>query len=219
VTQVLGIDGSITKLGLTLVNSERPRAPHVTVVFSESQREPTIADRLARWRLIVSKTIRFVRMFDDGTPLYIVIESPLYSAKTMGSQHDRSGVWWMLLERLERTFSKVEIMLRTESAGEIREAPSGAWMERPVRFAECSPTTAKLYWTMHGHASKEAMLAAARERFPGVPIVDHNAADSVALAAMGARRLGFPMEPEQTMILPLTLNTVHWWDEPEEGTL
>jgi Holliday junction resolvasome RuvABC endonuclease subunit len=48
--------------------------------------------------------------------------------------------------------------------------------------------------TGDGNADKKKVLAAVRDRFPGVRIPDDNVADAVALAAAGARWAGFPID-------------------------
>jgi Holliday junction resolvasome RuvABC endonuclease subunit len=52
--------------------------------------------------------------------------------------------------------------------------------------------------TGSGTAKKKDVLAAMREKFPGVSIPDDNVADAVALAAAGARWLGVPIDGAMT---------------------
>lgn len=54
-----------------------------------------------------------------------------------------------------------------------------------VSYAAVSPSTLKKWATGHGHAKKLAMIAAARERCPGVEIKDDNQADAILLALWG----------------------------------
>ena len=59
-----------------------------------------------------------------------------------------------------------------------------------------SPTTRAMYATGNGRAKKPEVLAAMRATFPDVRLSDDNAADALALLAMGSRRLGSPLEVE-----------------------
>jgi crossover junction endodeoxyribonuclease RuvC len=59
---------------------------------------------------------------------------------------------------------------------------------------EVAPTTRAMYATGSGRAKKPEVLAAVRLSFPGVRVSNDNAADALALAAMGSRNLGRPLE-------------------------
>ena len=50
------------------------------------------------------------------------------------------------------------------------------------------------YATGRGNAGKDEVLLAVSRRYPHAPIVNNDQADAVALAAMGARLLGEPIE-------------------------
>lgn len=50
------------------------------------------------------------------------------------------------------------------------------------------------YAAHDGNANKAKVLAVIREAFPNVPIRDDNEADSLALASMGLRHLGVPID-------------------------
>lgn len=50
------------------------------------------------------------------------------------------------------------------------------------------------YGAHDGNADKKKVLAAIREAFPNVPVRDDNEADAIALASMGARHLGYPVD-------------------------
>ncbi len=72
------------------------------------------------------------------------------------------------------------------------------------------------YAAHSGNADKAAVLAAIREAFPNVPIRDDNEADSIALAAMGARFLGVPIDgiPSKAQLQAMT--AVHWPTQMKE---
>lgn len=54
-----------------------------------------------------------------------------------------------------------------------------------VSYASASPKLIKKWATGSGNAKKPAMIAAARERCPGVDVVDDNQADAILLALWG----------------------------------
>lgn len=56
------------------------------------------------------------------------------------------------------------------------------------------PSTRAMYATENGKAKKPEVLAAMRAQFPFVVIADDNAADALALACMGARYFGSPVD-------------------------
>ncbi|WP_230670939.1 hypothetical protein [Rathayibacter sp. Leaf248] len=59
-----------------------------------------------------------------------------------------------------------------------------------------SQATRAMYATGSGKAKKPEVLAAMRAAFPDVRVSDDNAADALALLAMGSRNLGRPLEAE-----------------------
>ncbi|OOB90770.1 hypothetical protein B0T42_09915 [Rathayibacter sp. VKM Ac-2630] len=56
--------------------------------------------------------------------------------------------------------------------------------------------TRAMYATGNGRAKKPEVLAAMRAAFPAVRVSDDNAADALALMALGSRNLGRPLEVE-----------------------
>lgn len=96
-----------------------------------------------------------------------VIESPAYS-RSVGARHERSGLWWMIARAAKR---------------------------RGCRVLEVSPKTRAKYASGDGNANKAMVTLRMREAWPRVPIRDHNEADALALAALGMRLVGFPVDP------------------------
>jgi Holliday junction resolvasome RuvABC endonuclease subunit len=94
-----------------------------------------------------------------------VIEGPAYG-ENLPSNHDRAGLWWGLFSALRA---------------------------RQIATAVVPPATAKLWATGRGNARKGEMLTTARTWWPGVKIGDHDQADALALALIGAFKLGDPM--------------------------
>lgn len=94
----------------------------------------------------------------------VVLEQPAFS-RTTGHMHDRSGLWWLVVDAL--TF------------------------ELQVPVAEVAPTALKKYATGKGNANKGAVIDATARRFPDVETgADDNRCDALWLAAMGLDWLG-----------------------------
>ncbi len=102
----------------------------------------------------------------DGADL-ITVEGPSYGSKG-DAAHQIAGLWWLV----------------THALWEVRSAP----------VAVITPGALKKYATGKGGAPKDAVLMAVARRFPQVELRDNNGADALVLAAMGARRLGCPID-------------------------
>lgn len=90
------------------------------------------------------------------------------------------------------------------------------FLRRGPVVAVSAKTRAK-YATGNGNASKKEVLAAMRDRFPDLSIRDDNAADGLALAAMGARWLGFPIDGEPSKPQLEAMRAVRWQSNPKES--
>lgn len=83
-----------------------------------------------------------------------------------GQPHERAGLFWFLVDQL---LARGEVVVVT-------------------------PKGRAKYATGNGNSDKTAVKAAMRAGFPGVQIPDDNVADSMALALMGIRHLGAPLD-------------------------
>jgi hypothetical protein len=110
-----------------------------------------------------------------------VIEAPAVGSRT-GSMHDRSGLWWQVVDAL---------------------------ISFGIQVVEVSPSGRQKYITGSGKAGlgKAVVLAHAIERYDA-NLQAHNCppigkcddiADAIGLADMGARRLGCPVVPDALM--------------------
>lgn len=120
----------------------------------------SIGARSTRLLAIEDRVRRVVR----GAGL-VVIEAPAYS-RSVGSRHERSGLWWLLV---------------------------AAALGEGCRVVEVSPTARARYATGRGNAPKGDVLEAVSARY-GVEPSNDNEADAVALAALGMRLAGLPIE-------------------------
>lgn len=121
------------------------------------------------WHVVHDRIVRLTGLITepilDTRPDLVVMEGPAPAAKG-GHQHDRSGLWW----RIYAVVSEV--------------AP----------LAIVKPNSRAKYATGKGNAGKDEVLLAVSRRYPEAPIRNNNEADAVALAAMGARWLGWPID-------------------------
>ena len=97
----------------------------------------------------------------------VVVEAPTLSQGRQGGHLDRHGLWWALYGNLTRAGHDVLVVAASSRAK---------------------------YATGRGNAGKDEVLLAVSRRYPHAPIVNNDQADAVALAAMGARLLGEPVE-------------------------
>lgn len=196
---VAGIDLSMTNAAVAVLRGDLPE-PAITNVLSspvktarnaEGDLYAGLLDRRNRLQSIAARVVRAAlagldREHDDA-PLF-VIESPLYRANTgSGAVHDRAGLWWLVVHLLYKHGLVVEVSTTTMK-----------------RYATGSGGTPK------GSTSKAPVTAAMPRMFPGVYVTDDNAADALALAAMGARALGHPREPSPQRVHPAALDAVRW---------
>lgn len=70
----------------------------------------------------------------------------------------------------------------------------GAAEEYGIEVLTVPPATRAKYAAGSGRASKSDVLAVVRETYEGADVPQHDVADAVALAALGARVKGFPVE-------------------------
>lgn len=116
-----------------------------------------------------------------------VIEGPAYGACN-ASTHDGSGLWWGLYSTLRA---------------------------RRIPVAVIAPTTRAKWATGKGNADKATVLAAVRAWWPNTHIANHDQADALILAAIGAFHhddpMPFPVKERHTA----NLAAVQWPAEQE----
>jgi crossover junction endodeoxyribonuclease RuvC len=160
--RVVGLDLSLTGTGVAIFDEGGIRTGLIT---SKGKKVDTLAQRAARLTTLFEQITNLI-----PERALVVIEAPTPGSN--GHQHDRSGLWWMVVSYL-RPFNVV---------------------------VEIAPGTVKKFATGNGAAGKDAMLAAAIRRYPSAEVNDNNVADAVHLMAMGARHLGHPQEADTAKI-------------------
>ena len=163
VFDVVGLDLSLTGTGIVLIDEG---GIYTSLIKSRGKRGDSLAQRAHR---LATLRKQIAELIPEGA--HIVVEQPAYSS-SMGSMHDRSGLWWLIV----------------------------GWLHPFHNVTEVAPGTLKKFATGKGNAGKDEMLAAAIRRYPSVEIVDNNVADAMHLAAMGARYLGHPQEADTVKI-------------------
>lgn len=172
---MVGVDLSLTGTGLSRFVAGRIDTDLIKTI---GRKTDTLQDRSERLTGIAHD----VRTFALAASL-IVIEAPSYGSKH-GAQHDRSGLWWLVVNDL------------IQSGHEV---------------ATVSPQGRAKYATGKGNADKDSVLASAIRRYPDAMITNNNVADAVILGAMGKRRLGEPVEEYELVSTALdAMSGVAW---------
>lgn len=106
-----------------------------------------------------------IRELAAGTDM-ILMEGPAFDRNN--GQHKMGGGWWLTAHVL--------------------------WLDNPgaVRVV-IPPKSLKKYMTGNGNAGKDEMLIAVMTRIENCPAANNDEADALALAAMGADKLGWPL--------------------------
>jgi len=160
-TLVAGLDLSLTSTGVALISDTL--CITLRRVQSKGSRIDTLDQRWMRLATLTDDVCSAVVSL--GVPQLVVVEGPSYHSTGAGT-HDRSGFWWLVVDRLAAI----------------------------TDVAEVPPASRTKYLVGKGNASKDEVLAAAVRRYRDVDITCNDVADAVGLAAMGARAMGLPIE-------------------------
>lgn len=156
---IVGIDPSLTSTGIAVIDPDTGIQLHR--IRSKGTKTATLRERAARLNRLTLEVLETT----EGADL-IVIESPAYS-NSLGSMHDRSGLWWTIV---------------------------GTLRLRNIPVIEVPPTTRAKYATGRGNAGKDEVLAAVIRRYPTLEVTGNDVADALTLAAIGARLTGWKLE-------------------------
>lgn len=182
---VVGLDLSLTGTGVARIKS-RPldewpeKAP--TVEHQRFGSDAAGIDLHARGRRLRLLAAQIVTRCEYAT--LVGVEQPSYNS-TGGSAHDRSGLWWLIMERLTRN---------------------------GIPCYEVTPVHLKMYATGAGKGGKDGVLAETSRRYAAVAphLSTNDEADALIIASMGwAHLTGTPLVP-----LPAThtrtLDRIRW---------
>lgn len=184
-TSVAGIDLALASTGVTRLawDADGRRQAKTFQVKSQGHAGATLEEASTRLRDICRRVIEAC-----GWPDLAVIEAPNYGRGQQAGSHDVSGLWWLVVDTL---------------------------LTENVPVAQVSPSTLKVYVVGFGGApgkpvKKADMLRAVQQRYPDLLTGGvHDVADSIGLAAMGARHLGRPIDDLPTTHLR-ALTSVRW---------
>ena len=155
----VGLDLSLTGTGVAILS---PGERVTRTVSSKGKTEDPLIVRYVRLHTLAKK---IVDMIPDEAK--IAIETPAHNQRS-GHHHDRSGLWWMVLDMI--------------------------YDRHTMRVVEVSTTTVKKYATGKGNASKMEVMAQQIRQFPELPIANDNEADALTLALIVARLNSEPYE-------------------------
>lgn len=150
---VVGVDPSLTSTGIARSDGE------LTTVNSA----PAGYGLLAR-RDRLNGIVHRVSVIVGGADL-VVIEGPSFGNRDAHA-HDRSGLWWLLVEELTC---------------------------RDIPVAVASPSDRMRYATGKGMAKKDVVLAETVRRYPAWDVNGNDVADALVLCALGCDQLGQPI--------------------------
>lgn len=156
--KIVGLDLSLTSTGVASITDG-----DITVrrVQSKGRKDATLHERRDR---LADLAAAITEHAQDAT--LVVIEGPSFGQHRQSGQHDRAGLWWLVVDLLAEV----------------------------TRVVEVPPASRSKYATGKGNASKDAVLAAVVRRYLAVDVTGNDEADALILAAMGARHLGQPID-------------------------
>lgn len=187
--KIVGVDLSLTSTGIATINDGTVKTQTIT---STGKADATLEARHVRLHNLRLEIALAIYTPPDYKVDLVVIEGPSYNSKN-GRAHDRSGLWWILVDWLMNDGA--------EGWGtQVVEVPPGSRMK---------------YATGKGVVAKDRVLAAVIRRYPNVPVDGNDQADALILAAMGARRLGHPVESSLPQTHLAAMDGVHWPDITE----
>ena len=159
-TTYVGIDPSLSGTAIVAI---RDSSVVICQRYPSAPAGRAVEDRWNRLQAIVGQVTEVVTALGD--PVHVLIESPAPS-QTNGHHHDRSGLWWLLVNNLRGH----------------------------CEISEAVPQVIKKYATGKGNAGKDEVLLAVAKRYPDAPITNNDEADALVLAAIAARLDGHPTE-------------------------
>ncbi len=161
--KILGIDPSLTSCGVAVIHDGQPPWAQTAVHKTAGKR----ADPIATIDTRLGQIAGFVLDHATGADL-AVIEGPSLGSHG-GSPWDRAGLWWRIVHRL---------------------------LAADIPVAVAPPTVVKKWATGVGggpNASKAAVAVAVARLWPQVDAGVDDEWDALAIASIGAQRLGLPV--------------------------
>jgi crossover junction endodeoxyribonuclease RuvC len=170
VTKVVGLDLSLTSTGVAVFSAHNGAGWPIDTtdyrtIGSKGKRGDSVQQRRGR----INAIVREIRDLAESADL-AVVEGPSIMSKG-GSNWDRAGLWWGVVDTLG---------------------------DDGIPVAVAAPTVVKKFATGRGNADKAAVAASLARLLHLWPDFNDGMSndlwDAVALALMGAQRLGFDVE-------------------------
>jgi crossover junction endodeoxyribonuclease RuvC len=172
----MGIDLSLTCTGIAEFYSDAEGVElYVDRIRTSGKKDDVLSARRVRLNAILRDIAIRVDEQSDDLDL-VVIEAPSFASQH-GSAHDRSGLWWLVVDMLH---------------------------DFALPVATVSPQGRAKYAAGKGNADKQAVFSAVCNTYREFDAIQevhalgwrqgNDMADAVALAAMGKRFLGEPVE-------------------------
>lgn len=186
--RVFGLDTSLSTTGIAAFD-ETNEEPYLTFAATPPG-DGTLEGDIDRIVLMASEVYRRVtNRAVAGDDVWIVFEGPSMHSLN-GKPDERAGLRWHLAIAFRRL---------------------------GYRIIFAPPGSVKKYWTHNGNAPKPLMMAWARRRYPTAFIRDHNVADALALAHMGARVRGLLPSPLPPEVHAPSLDGIPWPQPKQEA--
>lgn len=167
--RVVGIDLSLASTGVATIRWAPDEHPTITAetetITTKGKRADTLLDRNARLQSITDQ----IRAHLTLNTTLVVIESGAF-ASVGGSNWDRAGLWWRVIDTVWRY---------VDGGGSA--------------IATIAPTSLKKWATDRGNADKSDVAVAMARLWPDVDAPSNDAWDALGLAHMGAQHLGWPV--------------------------
>ena len=183
---VAGIDPSLTNCGIAILTNGQPTyLDSIGHPGHDGASYDNRSDRIvSQARTVINAIIRPKR--ENIAIDLAVIEGPAYG-QNLPSNHDRAGLWWGLYSALR---------------------------SRRIPTAVIAPTTRAKWATGHGRATKTDVLTTVRTWWPNHHIRNHDIADALVLATIGAHHHGDPMPFTPRPRHTLSTDTITWPEAP-----
>jgi len=186
---VAGIDLSLTSTGIALAYWGMPHVQGATGLETEGVDVHRVTSTGRAGASLDQRADRLEKLAREITEHVcsadlVVIEGPSFGQARQGGQHDRSGLWWLIIDRAREAYGS--------------------------QFVEVPPATRAKYATGKGNAPKDQVLAAVVKRYPDVDVTGNDVADALVLAAMGARHLGHPIEASLPQLHLDAMTKIRW---------
>ncbi|UOQ58127.1 hypothetical protein MUN78_04575 [Leucobacter allii] len=190
IRHVVGLDLSLTSTGVAALSLDTGII-RLERVRTSGAKDAPLVEVLARIGLARRGIISHVPL--DRS--LVVVEAPSHGSR-FGKPHERAGLWWQVISELHgRGHVIAQAFPRTRA-----KYAAGHF---PVADPRKGP-------------SKSEIVAATRADFPHLDITNSDIADALAVARMGARHLGSPIDPSTPQRVQ-AVAAVRWPETSTEG--